>query len=52
VSEDVDVAMYRCKHLSERQPPHPCPYAEELGPKSDELCTCCDSCVQACANDI
>ena len=46
-----DVAYYRCKHLSERQPPHLCPYAEVLGPGGEE-CTCCESCVAACADDI
>lgn len=34
------------------EPPHTCPYREELGDDYETLCTCCADCQHECAMDI
>ncbi len=34
------------------EPPHPCPYSEEIHGDSETLCTCCDDCQYQCAMAI
>lgn len=40
----------RCKRPG--QPPHTCPYAEEINGDSETLCTCCAECRQECCYEI
>ncbi|GAA5500371.1 hypothetical protein Dxin01_00092 [Deinococcus xinjiangensis] len=35
----------------EGEPPHLCPYAEDIY-RGDERCNCCDACTRECAADI
>jgi len=42
-----------CMCGKEGEPPHPCPYAEEIGGNDDpEYCTCCGECEHECCMDI
>jgi hypothetical protein len=34
------------------QPPHTCPFAEEIHGDSESKCNCCDDCTYQCAMDI
>ena len=34
------------------QPPHTCPYAEEIHGDRETLCECCEECEKQCAWDI
>ena len=35
-----------------QQPPHTCPYEEEIFNNSETMCECCDSCQHECLLDI
>ncbi|MHA1943804.1 MAG: hypothetical protein ACW96M_05350, partial [Candidatus Thorarchaeota archaeon] len=41
-----------CNECQEEQPPHTCPYAEEIGGDSETLCTCSKADEYQCAMDI
>jgi hypothetical protein len=42
-----------CKGKNAAEPPHGCPYQEEINDSTDEsYCTCCDDCRRECLYDI
>ena len=48
----LGVYVCRCGNTP-ANPPHPCPYAEEIGGNhEEEYCDCCDDCRHECAMDI
>jgi hypothetical protein len=34
------------------EPPHVCPFAEEIYGDTETLCTCCEKCQHECAMDV
>lgn len=40
-----------CRCGAPGEPPHPCPYAEEIS-GNDTPCNCCHACASKCALDI
>ncbi len=42
----------KCKCGEEANPPHTCPYAEEIGEDSETTCVCCDECTTECVREI
>ena len=43
----------KCERSTNKaQPSHSCPYLEELYNEPDELCNCCEECVDRCCDDI
>lgn len=42
----------KCKCGKPAEPPHPCPFNEEINPEyADELCNCCSDCAHECYMD-
>lgn len=48
----IDPELCEVCHVNPAEPPHTCPYAEDIGGDSDTLCTCCQDCEGECAQDI
>ena len=52
VQPEPDGRCGRCAR-NPAQPPHGCPYQEEINDSTDEeYCTCCDDCRRECLEDI
>lgn len=51
----MPLAIYSCVHEKDLQPPHTCPYSDELGKTQEAreaMCQCCERCERECARDI
>jgi hypothetical protein len=42
----------KCKCGDDAEPPHPCPFKEDIHGDDETLCTCCKSCRHDCLMDI
>lgn len=49
--QDNPEDIWSCQHHKDKQPPHTCPYAEDIL-NDVSLCTCCSDCEHQCAMDI
>lgn len=50
----TDMQTKKCPRCDKNtaEPPHVCPFAEDVHNDSETLCDCCDDCTNECAWDI